>query len=51
MSRNNNISQFSNEKYINLETYRRNGQPVQTPVWFVIDGRTLYIRTDIILGK
>jgi uncharacterized protein len=48
---NNNISQFSNEKYINLETYRRNGQPVQTPVWFVIDGRTLYIRTDMSSGK
>ena len=52
MSRNNNdISQFSNEKYINLETYRKNGQAVQTPVWFVIDGRTLYIRTDMSSGK
>jgi uncharacterized protein len=52
MSRNNNnVSQFSNEKYINLETYRKNGQPVQTPVWFVIDGRTLYIRTDMNSGK
>jgi uncharacterized protein len=51
MSRNNNTSQFSNEKYINLETYRKNGQAVQTPVWFVIDGRTLYIRTDMSSGK
>jgi PPOX class probable F420-dependent enzyme len=52
MTRNNNdISQFSNEKYINLETYRKNGQAVQTPVWFVIDGRTLYIRTDMSSGK
>ena len=36
---------------INLETYRKNGQAVQTPVWFVIDGRTLYIRTDKSSGK
>jgi PPOX class probable F420-dependent enzyme len=51
MSKNNNTSQFSNEKYINLETYRKNGQAVQTPVWFVIDGRILYIRTDMSSGK
>ena len=51
MSKNNNTSQFSNEKYINLETFRKNGQGVQTPVWFVIDGRTLYIRTDMSSGK
>jgi PPOX class probable F420-dependent enzyme len=51
MSKNNNTSQFSNEKYINLETFRKNGQAVQTPVWFVIDGRTLYIRTDMSSGK
>jgi uncharacterized protein len=48
---NNDISQFSNEKYINVETYRKNGQAVQTPMWFVIDGRTLYIRTDMTSGK
>ena len=51
MSKNNNTSQFSNEKYINLETYRKSGQAVQTPVWFVIDGRILYIRTDMSSGK
>jgi uncharacterized protein len=57
MSSNNNnnnnrkISQFLNQKYINLETYRKNGQPVQTPVWFTIDGATIYIRTDMNSGK
>jgi PPOX class probable F420-dependent enzyme len=36
---------FSGQKYLNLESYRRNGQPVRTPLWFVeIDGR-LYVRT------
>ena len=50
MSRNNK-SQFSNQKYINLETYRKNGQAVQTPVWFVIEGDVIYIRTDKNSGK
>jgi len=51
MSKNNNISQFLNQKYINLETYRRNGQAVRTTVWFVIDAGTIYIRTDMNSGK
>jgi hypothetical protein len=28
------LSQFENERYLNLETYRRNGDGVRTPVWF-----------------
>ena len=53
MSKNNtnNISQFLNQKYINIETYRKNGEAVQTPVWFVIDGGTICIRTDMKSGK
>lgn len=36
---------FAGHKYLNLESYRRNGQPVRTPLWFVeMDGR-LYVRT------
>ncbi len=31
------ISVLSGHAYINLETYRRNGQPVATPIWFTID--------------
>ncbi len=27
--------QFSDEKHINLETLRKNGTKVKTPVWFV----------------
>jgi hypothetical protein len=30
------ISMLSGHAYINLETYRRNGQAVATPVWFTI---------------
>src|SRR5919106_2009576 len=47
----NKISQFLNQNYINLETYRKNGQAVQTPVWFAIDGSIIYVRTDSNSGK
>jgi uncharacterized protein len=29
------LSDFSDEKYLNLETFRRSGAGVRTPVWFV----------------
>jgi uncharacterized protein len=29
------VSQFANAKYINLETFRKTGVGVRTPVWFV----------------
>ena len=42
-------------KYINLETYRKNGGGVRTPVWFVEsssgDSSILYIRTSDDTGK
>ena len=45
------IEQFQNQKYINIETYRKNGVPVKTPVWFVeMDGK-LYTRTPENSGK
>jgi PPOX class probable F420-dependent enzyme len=28
------LSRFEHEKYLNLETYRRNGVGVRTPIWF-----------------
>ena len=39
------LVQFANQQFINVETFRKNGQGVQTPVWFVEDGGTLYVRT------
>jgi PPOX class probable F420-dependent enzyme len=38
-------------KYIALETYRRSGQPVSTPVLVVEDGAVYYVRTDPRSGK
>ncbi len=49
------MSHIANEKYINLETYRKNGQGVRTPVWFVErnngEGNVLYVRTSDDTGK
>jgi uncharacterized protein len=49
------LSHLVGEKYINLETYRKNGQGVRTPVWFVEkdkdDGSVLYVRTSDDTGK
>jgi PPOX class probable F420-dependent enzyme len=36
---------FSGQKYLNLESYRRSGQPVRTPLWFVEMDGLLYVRT------
>ena len=47
----NKIAQFLNQKYINLETYRKNNQAVQTPVWFAIEDNMIYVRTDNNSGK
>jgi len=34
----NDIAQFAGAKYLNLETFRRTGAGVRTPVWFARDG-------------
>jgi uncharacterized protein len=33
-------------KYINLTTFRRDGTPVATPVWFVSENGSLLVETD-----
>ena len=47
----NKLAQFAKQQFINVETYRRNGQGVPTPVWFVEDQDTLYVRTGDNSGK
>jgi PPOX class probable F420-dependent enzyme len=34
-------------RYAQLRTYRRNGDPVDTPIWFHLDGDTLVFRTKV----
>jgi PPOX class probable F420-dependent enzyme, Rv2061 family len=45
------IKQFEKQKYLNLETYRKSGEAMRTPVWFVEEGGNLYVRTGAESGK
>ncbi len=40
------LAPFAGEKYISLETFKKNGQGVKTPVWFVQRGTVLYCYTE-----
>jgi uncharacterized protein len=45
------LAQFANQNYINLQTFRKNGTPVATPVWFAEGGGELYVYTLANSGK
>ncbi len=45
------LNQFKNQEFLSLETFRRNGIGVTTPVWFAQEGDTLYIWTVGDSGK
>jgi hypothetical protein len=45
------LEQFEKRKYLNLETFRRSGIGVKTPVWFVLEGGLLYVKTFAKSGK
>jgi len=47
----NNLEEIESEKCISLETYRKNNQPVRTPVWFVIKDDLIYVVTRDQTGK
>ena len=47
----NQLEQFLDQKYINLETYKKDSTPIRTPVWFVIDNNLIYIITRDSTGK
>jgi len=47
----NHLDQFLDQKYINLETYKKDGTSIRTPVWFVIDNDLIYIITRVSTGK
>ena len=46
-----NLKQFEKQQFINIETFRKNGQGVKTPVWFAQDGNALVIWTQDDSGK
>lgn len=45
------LAELAKHKYIALETYRKSGQPVSTPVWFMIDNNLIYVVTSSDTGK
>ena len=45
------VSQFAGQKYLTIETYRKNGEAVRTPVWFIEKDGGLFVRTDNDTGK
>jgi uncharacterized protein len=40
------LAQFDGHKYISLETFKKNGLGVKTPVWFVVHNDALYVYTE-----
>ena len=46
-----NADQFRNKKYLNLETYRKNGTPVLTPMWFAEQEGVFYVYSVAEVGK
>lgn len=45
------LNEIKSQKYISLETYRKNNQPVRTPVWFVVKEDLIYVVTRSKTGK
>jgi uncharacterized protein len=40
------LAQFAGRKYISVETFKKNGQGVKTPVWFVLHQNAFYVYTE-----
>ena len=45
------LAEFSNQKYVNLETFKKSGQAVRTPLWFIEEHDVLYMRTPAASAK
>lgn len=42
---------LDHHQYMSLTTFRKNGQPVPTPVWFAREGDKLYVYSEANAGK
>ena len=40
------LAQFEGQNYISLETFKKNGEGVKTPVWFVLHANAFYVYTE-----
>jgi uncharacterized protein len=47
----NDLERFQNQKFLSLETFRKNGVGVKTPVWFAQEGKVLHVWTIDGSGK
>jgi hypothetical protein len=45
------LAQFADRKYLNLESYRRSGAAVRTPLWFAEEEGVLYVYSVDDSGK
>ncbi len=45
------LEDLAGKKYINLQTVKKNGVSVNTPVWFVISENQIYVITRELTGK
>lgn len=45
------LDELKSQKYISLESYRKNNQPIRTPVWFVVENDLIVIVTRELTGK
>ncbi|RMW35289.1 MAG: PPOX class F420-dependent oxidoreductase [Nitrosopumilus sp.] len=45
------LEEIESEKYISVETYKKNGDPVRTPVWFTIKDNQIFVVTRDQTGK
>ncbi len=45
------FAQFAGQEYLNLESYKRDGAAVQTPMWFADHAGILYVYTHASAGK
>ena len=45
------LAELAKQKHIALETYRKTGEPVRTPVWPMVDNGLVYVVTRSHTGK
>ena len=45
------FSAFAGQRYLNLESFRKNGAAIRTPLWFAQDGDTIFVYTTADSGK
>ena len=45
------LKQFENQEFLSLETFRKSGIGVKTPIWFAREGESLYLWTFADSGK